>query len=887
METAYCYDQDAWENTIARDYGIGSPEKPVTRHDGALVLPLKVIPGTSAIWGDGLFQGGVCDADGNLIAGQFRSIDEQDTNRSCVRGYKPVSDDIEYRDEEVIFGGILVSHWGHMLVDATSRLWYLVSPDSGNRKAVFVMFPGQEFPYQELFDLAGISEDRYEIITRPTKFRTVIVPAEASHSTSANFTSRWMDFFDAASANVQPSEFEKVYLSRTRFKFQNVIGEQYFEDYFKNHGYHVVYPEQLSITEQISLMAGAKSVATTMGTISHLALFSKPGTEFIILNRSQDVVSIQLAIDQLRGINALYVDSYRNFLPEHQGGNCVFLLAPSGPWNRMIRERFGEDPDLDYFEGEFPRVALEYAKAWGEFFSHRAKYRWIRNFDTRDLVHSVNLALNDTDVDVSSYPEPVSIERLRDEAALSTTRYPTAARATAVEQRGTVLTVTGLLEARQDVREAPLGVSIGDSGIAPSGRTFCKWSEPLDDDGGLMWDMQIDLLDIPVSAGQVQLVVGSEADTEQYPIVIPHDVSVPAQRVLDANGCLAYLEPDGQQDLFLEKSSDYQPEDVLNLTWVDALEWKEDGLALSGHSAIVADPAEMPTVSLGVRSGDETAWIAPAAFAEDVDEESDAGELHWSSLVDKAKLTEALNGFARNPVEPIDMVFGFSRSGQRAVCPFGRKRKSGSIRHYRNDFIRLESGAFAYPVERNKGFGFSIGEGEKLIRHIRVERGLWKYDVAVLDGTVECCFGKYLGDAFPIVLQIGGETKRIGAAKIVSKEPGFFSWHAEIPASEIVAAFSGGTVQPASCPLMFVFQIGETAVNAAFGSSRKSGTIPSLKRKMPIGDTAYVEFAAKDAGNITLRVKEIEPESAEHSQNSSGKSGKREDRSVFHKIFRK
>ncbi|MGI6535230.1 MAG: glycosyltransferase family 61 protein [Eggerthellaceae bacterium] len=867
---------------MAEDHEMEAPETLIAQYDDALVLPLNIIPGTFAVYGDGLLEGGVCDANGNLLAGQFRSKRNRNANRSCVRGYQPSPDDIEYRDEEVIFGGILVSHWGHMLVDATSRLWYLVSPESRGKKIVFVMFPGQEFPYQELFDLAGISQDRYEIITRPTKFKSIIVPAETSSAVSAHFTSRWVDFFDAVSANVEPGEFDKVYLSRTRFKLQNVIGEKYFEEYFKNRGYHVVYPEQLSITEQISLMAGAKSVATTMGTISHLALFAKPGTEFIILNRSQDIVSVQLAIDQLRGIDALYVDAYRNFLPEKQG-NCVFLLAPSEPWNRMIKERFGESPDQEYMDSEFPRVALEYMKAWGALFSKRSKYRWIRNFDTRDLVRSVNLALNDAVVDVSSYPEPVFVEALRNDAALATTQYPTAARATSLTQRGGVLSISGVLETPEDADGTPLAIFLDASDIADDKRTYCKWAGRAEDGRGLAWEAEIDLLDLPVSKGKVKLVVGSGENATSYAIVVPRDIPVQMQPVIDSSGSLAVWSCDSKQNLRLEKSDDYPPEDILGLTWIDALDWGKDGLALSGHATVTAEPTAMPSVSLGIRCGEKTIWVAPIAYSEDAETQ----ELQWNSVAGKAELAKALNGFASDEGAPIDMVFGFSRSGEYLVCSFGRKRKSGSIRHYRNDFIQLEAGSIAYPVERDKAFGFSIGEGEKLIRRIRVERGTWNDDAAVLDGTVESYIGKYLGNAFPIVVQVDEETRRIGEAKIVSKEPGLFAWHAELAQSEIISAFSQVSVQSGSWLLKFIFPVGDKTIAVPFGASRKSGTMPALKRKMFIDDAKYVEFAAKDAGNITLRIKETEPDAAEPAQKIPAKPNNESRHSVFSKIFRK
>ena len=414
MDRAYLFDEQRWRPVLDADYLIDDGPAQVWEYDDALVLPTRLVPGTAELYGDGLLEGGVCDRDGCFVAGQFRRDDRPESNRSCIRAYAVDEADVCYRDETVVFGGILVSHWGHMLVDATSRLWYPATAADPKLKIVFLRFQKQDFPYGDLLALAGIAQERYEIVDAPTRFAKVIVPQETSHSITGRFRKEWISFFNKVRDGVDPSPYQKVYLTRTAFRIDNVVGEDYFEDYYRKRGYEVFSPEKLSIAEQVALMAGARDIATTMGTISHLVLFAHEGVNIDVLNRSKNPVAAQVSIDRARQSNAVYIDAYRNFLPETQGGNCVFLLAPNKQWNAYIRDRFGDDPDAG-FEGErFPALALSYMRKWGDVFSTKSKFRWIRNFTLKDVVRDVNFMLNDKVVDTSGYYEPTYVEALRE-----------------------------------------------------------------------------------------------------------------------------------------------------------------------------------------------------------------------------------------------------------------------------------------------------------------------------------------------------------------------------------------------------------------------------------------------------------------------------------------
>ena len=452
-----------WEEALEQTAVLKDHEAGIIEIDGGTILPLRRIPGTVEDFGDGVFEGGLIDFEGKFIAGQFRSMEAPYSNRSIAQGYEIPDDVIVHeREETVIFGGMLVSHWGHMLVDATSRLWYPVMHPENHTKIVFVRFPGQRFPYQELLSLAGIEESRVEIIDEPTRFRKVIVPEETIHSLSGHYGKEWISFFDAVRKAVRPAPYKKIYLTRTAFMINNVCGEQYFEDFYAAQGYHVVAPEKYTITEQVAMIAGADELVTTMGTISHMVLFARPGTHLTILNRSHEIVRVQLTMNEARGIRCTYVDAYRNFLPSVQGGNSIFLLAPNKHWREYKQAVFGLLSDEKEDEEVFGRAAVDYIKKWGRFFGEKKHYKWIRNCEVKDLVAEINRTFLGKRGDTSKYLPTQTLENTRKELQQCELNAGCAILACLLEEAEGELLIEGKWS-------RPL--------CPPDGLTFCAWAE--------------------------------------------------------------------------------------------------------------------------------------------------------------------------------------------------------------------------------------------------------------------------------------------------------------------------------------------------------------------------------------------------------------------------
>ena len=211
-------------------------------------------------------NGGVCDADLNFIDGHNDVITDPWSGNYVLNGaYAVEPEEIIESDDEVIYGGALIYHFGHFLTESLARMWF-----------------------------------------------------------------------------------------------------------YRAHGFKVVYPEKLSIVNQIALIAGAKEIVTYLGTLSHWALFCKPDTKFTMLMRVDDALDFdqtkvrQSLINEASGVDWELVSVARSFLFALHGlGEC--LIGSTEHWKKYVLDRFGEHLDPDE---EIPcEIADNYIERWCQFFS--------------------------------------------------------------------------------------------------------------------------------------------------------------------------------------------------------------------------------------------------------------------------------------------------------------------------------------------------------------------------------------------------------------------------------------------------------------------------------------------------------------------------------------
>ena len=269
------------------------------------------------------FRGGILDKNNQYVEEVVAHL-----NKAIVYKDYPVPENIPYVDEDVIYIGSYWNHYGHFVVEELSQIWYILKNKNINLKLCYSMVDNQALPtyMQDTFKLLGISSEKLLRITQPTKFKSIIVP-ETCSLTNLWYTKEYKMIYDIIRDSVPPIFNEKIYLSRTHFKKaqETEFGEWYIENLFAANGYKIIYPEELSFIEQLSIIKGAKTVACISGSLLHQMLFAQDGTELIVIQQFSTINGAQRPINDMRKLRVTYIDAFIG-LPNIIQGRGPYLI---------------------------------------------------------------------------------------------------------------------------------------------------------------------------------------------------------------------------------------------------------------------------------------------------------------------------------------------------------------------------------------------------------------------------------------------------------------------------------------------------------------------------------------------------------------------------------
>lgn len=254
------------------------------------------------------------DIDSGVLNADYSYVDDSGRSIFCIKDYQ-LPNVIEYMDKEVIYGGILLPHYGHFLLESTVRLYYYLQNNPNNLDIVFSIGENDHNQYyMEFLNVLGIPKEKIILVSKHIQFKNVYVP-ERSSSIRGLYTKEYMIPFETACNNVIAAKYEKVYFTRRKFNgWGTCFGENVVEKIFKANGFKVIEPEHYSVKEQIAFAKGAKVLAGINGTALHNALFSPKETQVIILNRCEGLPTTQIIVDKAAGHTDFYIDTFLNLL---------------------------------------------------------------------------------------------------------------------------------------------------------------------------------------------------------------------------------------------------------------------------------------------------------------------------------------------------------------------------------------------------------------------------------------------------------------------------------------------------------------------------------------------------------------------------------------------
>lgn len=317
-------------------------------------LGFRVIDNCYILPGAGIF-----DSNGDYVDGSYflenQQIDHYKcTNLSVISAEGNINiNDVPEVHSTVVYLGALAGVWGHFITDSMRLLWFPLSESYRENfsDCPLVYFPCLNFSlkgsFKRILEILNINVPMMRHVECLTKYDRIILPEESFFHKGGGlrcFTPEYIATVDTvrdyALKNSKPVKQKKIYYSYSAYSNYRTVGEDKLERYFASKGYEIIYPEKLSLDEQLNVLINCESFASTIGSSSHNIVFLRDGTEVILIPRSNYVLGYQLALDKVHNLKVNYIDSsFSVFTGRNNPWDSPFLYFVS----RNLRKFFHDE----------------------------------------------------------------------------------------------------------------------------------------------------------------------------------------------------------------------------------------------------------------------------------------------------------------------------------------------------------------------------------------------------------------------------------------------------------------------------------------------------------------------------------------------------------------
>ena len=229
---------------------------------------------------------------------------------------KKVNRNYEEVKTTVIYGGnIFLNHYGHFLIDGVSRLWYALKEQN---YPIIIDLPrgirNKKTHIDYFYEALNIDSRRFISFLKPVKFKKIIVPERSIELGGSNAYEIHKLIPENVAKNIvsemiKPTD-QPLYLSRAKLPEDRrlILNERDVEDKLRDKGYAVIYPEELSLVEQIRLINRHNVVIGPGGSALHNILFNLPSNKQLIYLGDTDWLCMRtLYIDAMKSIRSVYI----------------------------------------------------------------------------------------------------------------------------------------------------------------------------------------------------------------------------------------------------------------------------------------------------------------------------------------------------------------------------------------------------------------------------------------------------------------------------------------------------------------------------------------------------------------------------------------------------
>lgn len=191
-----------------------------------------------------------------------------------------------------IWGGLFYGHFGHFLTETMSRCWAF--DDDSAASVLFVPKHDKLTVFgtyrAEYWSLLGITAPP-QILTAPVEVEELVVPGQGfGLGRIARGTPEYRARMRRLAATLPSDAPRRIYISRTRFQGRGgILAEASVEANMIRHGYTVIHPERLSLTDQLRHYKSATHIVGVDSSAFHVAaMVAGPDTQVAFILRRED-----------------------------------------------------------------------------------------------------------------------------------------------------------------------------------------------------------------------------------------------------------------------------------------------------------------------------------------------------------------------------------------------------------------------------------------------------------------------------------------------------------------------------------------------------------------------------------------------------------------------
>lgn len=262
-------------------------------------------------------------------AGVLRA-DGRDCPRAALwRNHRPLTEppgapegDVAELEGTWLWGGVLWAHFGHFLVESTSRLWALSQVENDVQGILFIpkrpragdTVHGYQGDYVALMG----TDLPIRVVTADTRVERLFVPGQGFGigkiiAGTAPFREATRSRF---ARDVAPDGPDRLYISRSRLGLNkgSLIGEARMEEYLAQQGYAIFHPQAHDLRTQIARYKAAKQVIAAEGSAIHLfAMVGRADQQMsiVVRRRSGATDQIETHLRSFCGIEPVTLDTLR------------------------------------------------------------------------------------------------------------------------------------------------------------------------------------------------------------------------------------------------------------------------------------------------------------------------------------------------------------------------------------------------------------------------------------------------------------------------------------------------------------------------------------------------------------------------------------------------